>query len=188
MNDTDGSILPDVATKPPSKVERTIESGLYRARWMLTPMYVGLCAALILPVWMFVYELYHLLSELPHLNSNDVILGVLELIDLTMVANLVLIVVYSGYENFISKLDIDDAGHKDDWKTKVDFSSLKMKLIASMVAISGIQLLKAFMQVDTMSTRNLIALTGLHLVFVVSGVLLALMDFLSAKGKAIKDH
>src|SRR5690606_13651459 len=106
----------------------------------------------------------------------------------TMVANLVLIVVYSGYENFISKLDVDDAGQKDDWKTKVDFSSLKMKLIASMVAISGIQLLKAFMQVDSMSTRNLIALTGLHLVFVVSGVLLALMDLLSAKAKAFKDH
>lgn len=188
MKDTDSSILTAAEARPTSRTQHALESGLYRARWMLSPMYIGLCVGLILPVWMFCYELYHLLADIKHLDSSDVILGVLELIDLTFLANLVLIVVYSGYANFVSKLDIDDDSPKDDWKTKVDFSALKMKLIASMVAISGIQLLKGFMRIDEMTTRDIIALIALHLVFVVSGVLLALMDYLSAKSKTIKTH
>ena len=119
------------------------------------------------------------------LSAEQMILVALTLIDLTLAANLLLIVMFSGYENFVSKLDIDDGGDRPDWMGKVDFSGLKMKLIASIVAISGIHLLKRFMEIGDSDRRsqvwrNRALLVGLiHLTFVVSGVLLALMDWLS---------
>ena len=105
----------------------------------------------------------------------------LTLIDLSLAGNLVLMVIFSGYENFVSKIDV--ASHKDrpDWMGTVDFSGLKLKLIASIVAISGIHLLKSFMSIEDMNKDNLMWLLILHGTFVVSGVLLALMDYISEK-------
>ena len=121
------------------------------------------------------------------------ILVVLTLIDLTLAANLLLIVLFSGYENFVSKLDIDDGDDRPDWMGKVDFCGLKMKLIASIVAISGIHLLKRFMEIGDSARIPRSArpscywLVVIHLTFVVSGVLLALMDWLTARRQEIKD-
>jgi uncharacterized protein (TIGR00645 family) len=105
----------------------------------------------------------------------------LTLIDLSLAGNLVLMVIFSGYENFVSKIDV--ASHKDrpDWMGTVDFSGLKLKLIASIVAISGIHLLKSFMSIDEMDKGNLMWLLVLHGTFVLSGVLLALMDYITEK-------
>ena len=130
-------------------LERSIERGLFLSRWLMASMYIGLVGGLILLLYSFVVELAHLFMALPNLAQTDVILGILSLIDLSLAGNLLLIVIFSGYENFVSK--INTGGHEDqfEWKGTVDFSALKLKLIASIVAISGIHLLKVFMDVGS---------------------------------------
>ena len=134
----------------------------------------------------FSLELWHFVNHIFSLSQNAVILGVLSLIDLTLAGNLLLIVVFSGYENFVSKINTDDHEDQPEWKGTVDFSTLKLKLVASIVAISGIHLLKVFMDVDKVSESQIKWMVIIHVVFVVSGVLLALMDKISAGAKALK--
>ena len=168
--------------------ERWLESGLFASRWLMAPFYVGLIAALVALLWVFVHELWTELSHLLTMKPDDAILMALSLIDLSLAGNLVLIVIYSGYENFVSH--IDTAGHEDrpDWMGTVDFSGLKMKLIASIVAISAIALLRAFMQLDDagFDSTKLQWMVIVHLTFVVSGVLLAAMDWIHSRGEAHK--
>lgn len=168
------------------KIERHIEKGLFAARWLMAPFYIGLVFALIILLFSFGVELLKFVSKLPDISQNDAVLGVLSLIDLSLVGNLLIIVIFSGYENFVSKIDVGD--HKDtpDWKGNVDFSTLKLKLIASIVAISGIHLLKVFMDADKMPEKQIMWMVIIHLVFVISGVLLAVMDRISNATKASK--
>jgi uncharacterized protein (TIGR00645 family) len=118
------------------------------------------------------------------MTPDEAILMALTLIDLSLAGNLLLIVIFSGYENFVSKIDTGDHEDRPSWMGTVDFSGLKMKLIASIVAISAIALLKAFMKTaegETIDNTHLAWLVGIHLTFVVSGVLMALMDLLASK-------
>ena len=167
-------------------LETLIERSLFASRWLMAPMYIGLAASLLLLVFSFGQELYHMATHATSLTQSDVILGVLSLIDLSLAANLLLIVIFSGYENFVSKMET--GGHEDqpDWKGSVDFSTLKLKLIASIVAISGIHLLKVFMEVGKFSETDIKWMVIIHVVFVVSGVLLALMDPISTSAKILK--
>ncbi|PTS87966.1 MULTISPECIES: TIGR00645 family protein [unclassified Caulobacter] len=169
-------------------LETALERGLFASRWLMAPFYVGLVIALAALLVVFFQELFR---ELPHIlamTPEDAILMALTLIDLSLAANLLVIVILSGYENFVSK--IDTASHEDrpDWMGTVDFSGLKMKLIASIVAISAIALLKAFLKLTepgiALDQPRLFWLVVVHLSFVVSGVLLALMDWLNSKVKA----
>ena len=160
-------------------IERTAETALFNSRWLMAPFYVGLVVSLAVLFLKFVRTLWDFILEASSASwkSTDTILGVLSLIDMTLVANLILIVVFSGYENFVSK--IDPGNHPDwpDWMTKVNFGGLKQKLLASIVAISAIQVLKAFMNIDTVFDPSKLAwLVGVHLVFVVSAAVLALSD------------
>ena len=157
--------------------ERVLENGLFMSRWLMAPFYVGLVLALAMLLMVFVEELVTAVPHILEAKSEDVILTVLTLIDLSLAGNLVLIVIFSGYENFVSK--IDPGGHPDwpDWMTKVNFGGLKQKLLASIVAISAIQVLKAFMNIDTVfDAQKLAWLVGVHLAFVVSAFMLALSD------------
>ncbi|PHY17171.1 TIGR00645 family protein [Caulobacter sp. BP25] len=162
-----------------------LERGLFASRWLMAPFYVGLVVALAALIVVFFQELAHELPGLLAMKPEDAILMALTLIDLSLAANLLVIVILSGYENFVSK--IDTASHEDrpEWMGTVDFSGLKMKLIASIVAISAIALLKAFLKLtepgQTVDQVRLFWLVMVHLSFVVSGVLLAVMDWLSAK-------
>jgi len=131
-------------------------------------------------------ELLHFMMSIPTLTQTDAVLGVLSLIDLSLAGNLLIIVMFSGYENFVSKIDTTDHKDQPEWKGTVDFSSLKLKLIASIVAISGIHLLKVFMDVEKTSDAQIRWMIIIHLVFVVSGVLLALMDYIAAGTKSMK--
>jgi uncharacterized protein (TIGR00645 family) len=162
-------------------VERTIESVLFRSRWIMAPFYLGLVIALLVLLFKFGHELLHFVLHAVAATESDIILGILALVDLTLTGNLVLIVIFSGYENFVSK--IDPAGHPDwpEWMTRVDFTGLKQKLLASIVAISAIQLLKAFMNLDKgqMSENTLMWLVIIHGVFVGSSLLLAWSDKLT---------
>lgn len=168
-------------------LEYYIEQGLFHSRWIMAPMYVGLVGALIVLFISFMQELWHFILAIPHLTQNDVVLGILSLIDLSLAGNLLLIVIFSGYENFVSKIDTDDHEDQPDWKGTVDFTTLKLKLIASIVAISGIHLLKVFMDVGKVTHEQVQWMVIIHLVFVISGVLLALMDRVAVSTKAIKE-
>ena len=167
------------------KIETRFERGLFASRWLMAPMYLGLIVSLAMLVTVFIRELIHYAPQAFTMTSEQVILVVLTLIDLSLAGNLLLIVLFSGYENFVSKLDIDDAVDRPPWMGTVDFSGLKMKLIASIVAISGIHLLKRFMEIGETKTPldepQLMWLVIIHLTFVGSGVLLALMDWLTAQ-------
>lgn len=162
-------------------VERMIEAILFRSRWIMAPFYLGLVIALFVLLFKFGAEVVHFVSHALAATESDTILGILALVDLTLTGNLVLIVIFSGYENFVSK--IDPAGHPDwpEWMTQVDFTGLKQKLLASIVAISAIQLLKAFMNLpEGYSADTLTWLVVIHVVFVGSSLLLAWSDRLSS--------
>jgi uncharacterized protein (TIGR00645 family) len=150
-------------------------------------MYLGLVVTLGMLLVVFMRDLWKYALGVMTMSAEQIILVALTLIDLTLAANLLLIVIFSGYENFVSKLDIDDGGDRPDWMGTVDFSGLKMKLIASIVAISGIHLLKRFMEIGDSVAEAKFGETELywfvviHLTFVASGVLLAAMDWLSSR-------
>ncbi|WP_374574572.1 TIGR00645 family protein [Phenylobacterium sp.] len=167
---------------PKPALERWLEDGLFRSRWLMAPFYVGLVIALAGLVVVFANEAWHEFVHLTSMSPEEAILMVLSLIDLSLAGNLLLIVIFSGYENFVSKIDTGDDEDRPGWMGTVDFSGLKMKLIASIVAISAIALLKAFMKLAEgadISDRTLMWLVIIHVTFVVSGVFLALMDWLS---------
>jgi uncharacterized protein (TIGR00645 family) len=153
----------------------------------MAPMYLGLVVALGMLTIVFVKELAYYVPQALTMTADKGILAVLTLIDLSLAANLLLIVLFSGYENFVSKLDIADTVDRPSWMGTVDFSGLKMKLIASIVAISGIHLLKVFMEIGkedpakVVSADQMYLMVVIHLTFVASGVLLALMDWLTSK-------
>jgi uncharacterized protein (TIGR00645 family) len=159
------------------KVEHGFESIIFNSRWLMAPFYFGLVISLAVLLLKFCMVLYEFIVHAPGSKESDIILGVLSLIDISLTGNLILIVVFSGYENFVSK--IDPGGHPDwpDWMTKIHFGGLKQKLLASIVAISAIQVLKAFMNIDSHFDPNKLAwLVGVHLVFVFSAFMLAIGD------------
>jgi uncharacterized protein (TIGR00645 family) len=162
------------------RVENAIESVLFNSRWLMAPFYLGLVVCLAVMLYKFLVLMVEFVGHLRSLTEADIILGALSLIDVTLTGNLILIVVFSGYENFVSR--IDPQGHPDwpEWMTKIDFSALKQKLLASIVAISAIQVLKAFMNLDaSFSPERLGWLVGIHLVFVMSTLVLAFADRIS---------
>lgn len=174
--------------QPKNRVEQTFEQILFMSRWLMAPMYMGLVVTLGMLMIVFLRDLWKYAQQIMIMSAEQVILVALTLIDLTLAANLLLIVMFSGYENFVSKFDFDAGADRPEWMGKVDFGGLKMKLIASIVAISGIHLLKRFMEIGDPSTpaaddRTLMWLTVIHLTFVVSGVLMALMDWLQSRSK-----
>lgn len=174
-------------------LERALERGLFMSRWLMAPFYVGLIGAVVALMVVFFQDIYR---EFPHLWSMDhgmdgdsAIMLALTLIDLSLAANLVIIVIFSGYENFVSKIDTGAHEDRPEWMGTVDFSGLKLKLIASIVAISGIALLKSFLEISDGAAfgaeeqMRLMWQVIVHVVFVVSGVLLALMDWLTGHQK-----
>lgn len=170
-----------------SIIEKTLETGIFSARWLMAPFYVGLCIALAAMMVVFARELWHYMPMVLRMNAEEAILMALTLIDLSLSGNLLIIVIFSGYENFVSK--IDTHGHQDrpSWMGSVDFSGLKLKLVSSIVAISAIALLKAFLNLtsghEQLDVGKLTWLVVIHVTFVISGVLLALMDWLSGNSK-----
>jgi uncharacterized protein (TIGR00645 family) len=166
-------------------MEKFIERGLFASRWLLAPFYIGLVGALAMLLVTFVQELLHFFANIMGMGANDAILAALALIDISLAANLLIIVIFSSYENFVSKMDVGDHEDAPGWKGKVDFTGLKIKLIASIVAISGIHLLKTFMDIKKYTESEVYWMVVIHVVFVVSGVMLALMDHLVVRSKAV---
>jgi len=169
-------------------LEKFVETLLFRSRWILAPFYLGLIAALIVLLFMFGKKfVFVLIPSVYSGSSTDLILSILGLIDIVLIANLLLIIIFSGYENFVSKIDmVKDHVDRPEWMGKVDFAGLKIKVIGSIVAISSIELLKVFIHVAERGSQSLANdgvwearvfwLIILHMSFVISGVLFALME------------
>jgi uncharacterized protein (TIGR00645 family) len=159
------------------RAENALESLLFNSRWLMAPFYLGLVVCLAAMLFKFFMKLWEFILHVPSATESDVILGALSLIDVSLIGNLILIVIFSGYENFVSRIDPGDHPDWPEWMTKVDFAGLKQKMMASIVAISAIQVLKAFMNIDaSFDAQKLAWLVGVHLVFVVSTLVLALSD------------
>jgi uncharacterized protein (TIGR00645 family) len=160
-------------------LERNLESGIFASRWLLAPFYAGLSLSLLLLLFTFLREFIEFIPEALHSSPSYVIVTVLSLVDIVMVANLVLLIVFAGYEIFVSKIDTSDSEDRPDWMGLVSFADLKIKLMGTIVAISGIELLKTFVNIKAHEQSEIYLRIGLHLTFVVSGVLFALMDRIS---------
>jgi uncharacterized protein (TIGR00645 family) len=161
-------------------LEHSLERFMFASRWLLAPFYIGLVGAIALLLVKFVKEFISLLPLVLTAEGGQIMVNVLTLVDVVLVANLLLIIVFAGYENFVSKINTGDSEDRPEWMGHVTFSDLKIKVIGSIVAISGIELLKAFVNIDAYTNHQLAWKLGLHMTFVVSGVLFAVMDRLTA--------
>ena len=165
-------------------IEELLEKAMFASRWFMAPVYVVLSVSLAVIMIKVVQEFLYYVPLFINLNIKDLLLFVLHILDLALIGNLVLMILFAGYENFVSKIGAArDSEDKPSWMGKVDFSGLKLKLIGSIVAISGINLLEAFMNVENIDDRNIKWQIAIHLVFVISGVLLAAMDYIASKTK-----
>jgi uncharacterized protein (TIGR00645 family) len=166
-------------------IEEKLEISMFASRWFMAPVYVVLSISLAVIMFKVVQEFTHNIPLFISMDNKTLLLFVLHIIDMALIGNLVLMILFAGYENFVSKIGAArDSEDKPDWMGKVDFSGLKLKLIASIVAISGINLLEAFMSLNLHSDRDIRWQIIIHLVFIVSGVMLALMDFIASKTKS----
>ncbi|MCL2591011.1 MAG: TIGR00645 family protein [Betaproteobacteria bacterium] len=180
------------------KLENRFEHLLFTSRWLMAPVYLGLVVAMLALLYKFSKDIYGLFAGMTTISGGELIIVILSLVDVALIMNLLIIIVFSGYENFVSRMgDLHDHEDRPDWMGHIGFSDLKIKLIGSMVAISGIELLKAFMhisqrvsqisgtQVDQQAIQienhYLIWLVVIHVVFLFSGIFYALMDRLSGK-------
>jgi uncharacterized protein (TIGR00645 family) len=167
-----------------SQISNAIESILFRSRFLLAPLYLGLVGALILLTYRFLIEFYHIAIHIGDETPQSFTLELLALLDLTLLANLILMVIFAGYENFVSRIDVaTESKDRPHWMGTIDFSGLKIKLIGSLVAISVIELLKDFIELSGEAEvgEGTIWRVIIHLTFVLSGVLFALMDWIADK-------
>lgn len=123
------------------------------SRWLMLPFYLGLIVSLLVLLATFAVELLRLTLVTGRMTEHETILGLLTLIDLTLAGSLVVIVVFSGYEQIISRLEANGASDWPSWLTTVDFESLKRKLFASVATISAVALLKALLKLDNGGQR-----------------------------------
>ena len=168
--------------REPNTMEKLAESLLYASRWILAPIYIGLSLALVLLAIKFFQEVLHYFPLVLQASEADLILVTLSLIDMALVGGLLVMVMFSGYENFVSRIDIDEGADKLSWLGKLDSGSLKQKVAASIVAISSIHLLKVFMNVEKIADNDKIMwYVIIHMVFVLSAIGMSLIDKMTAK-------
>ncbi len=162
------------------KVEHELEKTIFNSRWLLAPFYLGLVVGIILLLIKFFQKLWHMIIHVFSASDSDVIVGTLALIDMSLVASLLLIIIFSGYEIFVSKIDTDNHHDRPEWMGKIDFSGLKLKVIGAIVAISAVDLLKSFMNIpkemSDADADRLMWKVIIHMAFVLSGLLFAFMD------------
>jgi len=169
-----------------NRIEKTFEQALFAARWLAAPIYVGLIFCLIMLLVILVKYLWLIALALPGITVHDAVVATLSFIDLALIANLILIVLYTGYASFVSRLSIEEHDDRPAWLGKVDFAGLKLKLFASIVAITGIELLKAFMDLRETGAANPDALRYLviiHVVFLATAIGSAVMQWIAVKAQ-----
>jgi uncharacterized protein (TIGR00645 family) len=167
-------------------IEGGIEKIIFGGRWLLAPLYVGLLLSLVPLLYRFFKDFIGLLELTTSSDMHHITLKILELLDTVLLGNLIIIIIFAGYENFVSKINVaEQSEDRPHWMGRVDYSGLKIKLIGSLVAISVIELLKDFMQEEAFDAKREMWRIGIHLTFVISGVLFALMDFIADKREQV---
>jgi uncharacterized protein (TIGR00645 family) len=162
------------------KLEATLERWVFASRWLLAPFFIGLLLAIAALLVKFVQACWTLMIGIFELDGNAMIIQILSLVDGALIGSLLLIIGFSGYENFVSKIGTGDHEDRPAWMGKVGFSDLKIKLIGALVAISAVELLKAFINVDVETPWQVLSWkVGIHMTFVFSGVLFAVTDRLT---------
>lgn len=157
-------------------LEKPIERFMYASRWLLAPIYLGLSLTLVALGVKFFQEVFHVVPQLFSIAEADLVLVILSLIDLALVGGLIVMVMLSSYENFVSQLDIGDDAEKLSWLGKMDAASLKNKVASSIVAISSIHLLKLFMRAEQIDNDKLLWYVVIHMTFVVSAFAMGILD------------
>ncbi|WP_368753536.1 TIGR00645 family protein [Klebsiella pneumoniae] len=160
-------------------MERFLENAMYASRWLLAPVYFGLSLGLIALTIKFFQEIFLILPHIFSVSESDMILTLLSLVDMTLVGGLLVMVMFSGYENFVSQLDINEGKEKLSWLGKMDATSLKNKVAASIVAISSIHLLRVFMDAKNVPDNKLMWYVIIHLTFVLSAFVMGYLDRLT---------
>jgi uncharacterized protein (TIGR00645 family) len=174
---------------PPRKTalksaEHAVEGIILASRWLLVVFYLGLATALGLYAISFVRKLWEYFTKVMVLEETDAILKILSLIDASLVASLVVMVIISGYENFVSRFDnVSESDAELSWLGKIDASSLKIKVASTIVAISSIHLLQVFLNADKYTDSKIMWLTVVHMAFVASALLLAYIDRIMSSTK-----
>ena len=162
------------------KIELSLEKTIFNSRWILAPFYLGLVLGIVLLFIKFIQKLWVMIADIFVSTEADVIVGILILVDIALVASLLLIIIFSGYEIFVSKIDTAEHDDRPEWMGKIDFSGLKLKVICAIVAISAIDLLKSFMNISNELSEGeadkLMWKVIIHMTFVLSGLLFAFMD------------
>jgi uncharacterized protein (TIGR00645 family) len=162
------------------KFEATLERWVFASRWLLAPFFIGLLLAIAALLVKFVQTFWTLVLGTFSLTGNEMIITILSLVDGALIGALLLIIGFAGYENFVSKIGSGDQEDRPAWMGKVGFSDLKLKLMGALVAISAVELLKAFINVDETTPWQILSWkVGIHMTFVVSGVLFAITDRLT---------
>ena len=164
------------------QLEIFVERIILASRWLLVVFYIGLAIALMLYAVSFGVKLWKFTTHITSSDEAEAILDMLGLIDAALVASLVVMVIISGYENFVSKFDEEDKVH---WLGEIDANSLKIKVASTIVAISSIHLLQIFLNVDKYTGEKLMWYTIIHIAFVVSALFLAFIDRVTAMTKAL---
>ncbi|MBI2258685.1 MAG: TIGR00645 family protein [Flavobacteriia bacterium] len=159
-----------------NKVEKIFEKFIFASRWFQAPFYIGLIIGCLLYAYKFTVELIHLVSHINHIDETALMLGVLTLVDITMVANLLIMVIIGGYSTFVSKLNIDQHEDRPEWLQKVDAGTLKVKLAGSLVGVSGIHLLQTFINISNKDQKDVMWQVIIHVVFLASSIALAFTE------------
>ena len=170
------------------KLINKIEAFIFWSRWLQAPLYLGLIAAQGVYVYQFMLELIHLVSKAGSLSENEVMLIVLGLIDVVMIANLLIMVIVGGYETFVSRLNLEDHPDQPEWLSHVNAGVLKVKLATALIGISSIHLLKTFINAEHIADRVIIAQAGIHALFLISAIMIALTDWLMNKTLALQHN
>ena len=170
-------------------MELFFEKLFYSARWILAPLFLGLSLALLALALKFFQEVWHVLPHVFELSESDLILSLLSMVDMGLVGGLIVMVMYSSYENFVSRLDLDEKdSERLGWLGKMDAGSLKNKVAASIVAISSIHLLRIFMNISTIENDKLLWYVIVHLTFVLSALVMCWIDLLTRKAHQHDGH
>ncbi|ARC54743.1 hypothetical protein AOQ88_00485 [Candidatus Riesia sp. GBBU] len=164
-------------------MEKSIEKIIYMSRWLLFPVYIGLSFGFVLLTLKFFQKIIYIIPELFIITESGLILTVLSLIDIALVGGLLVMVMFSSYENFILKMTVDDLNQKLSWMGKMDVNSIKNKVASSIVAISSVHLLRLFMESDKVSDNKIMWSVIIHLAFVLSAFGMAYIDRMSKKNK-----
>ena len=185
MHSSEGTSSTSPPAPRPSRVRSAVESRfenlIFASRWLQAPLYAGLIVASVLYAYRFAIEVYHLVHEvfITHgspLGEEQFLLMVLGLVDVTMVANLIAMVVIGGYTTFVSHIDLENHPDRPEWLQSITAGTLKIKLVSSLVSISGIHLLKTFIDVEGEPDRVVLWKVIIHMVFLLSSLMLTFSE------------